>query len=143
MSQSMTVIGNLAADPELRFTAQGKAVCEIVIATSKSKRNDDGTWDNGTPTYWTVKAWDSLGENIAESLRKGDPVIAFGVAEWRAWENKDGSKGGKMEINAWHIGYDLKKAPVTVTRQNRPSNGTVAPPQDPWTTESTLDAPPF
>lgn len=138
----MTINGNLASDPEIRFTAGGKAVCEIVVATSKSKRLDDGTWENGPATYWTVKAWGRLGENAAESLRKGDPVIVCGNAENRTWENKDGTKGHKIEVTAWAVGYDLKRNPATINRDGAPNTTQSSPHVDPWAaTNDNINAP--
>jgi single-strand DNA-binding protein len=130
MSTNLTVIGNLAADPELRFTAAGKAVASFTVMTSTSKKNEAGEWESTDVTGWVVSVWDRLAENVAESLQKGDSVIVVGKAAWRSWENKDGSKGGRMEITAWNVGTDLKRAPVAIARTDR--SKPAAPAEDAW-----------
>ena len=67
---TLTITGNLTSDPELKFTQTGKAVASFTVVTSKSKKNQDGTWENTDVTFWNVKAWDKLAENIADTLRK-------------------------------------------------------------------------
>ena len=75
---TLTIAGNLAADPELKFTPNGKAVASFTIISSKSVKKDDGTWENTDVTAWSVKCWNKLAENVCESLRKGMSVIAQG-----------------------------------------------------------------
>ena len=133
MSTTITVIGNLAADPELRFTPQGKAVASFTVMASKSRKNDAGQWENIDTTGWAVKAWDSLAENIAESLHKGDSVVVVGNAAWKSWEKDDGSKGGRMEITAFNVGADLRRATATVKKATR--SGAPATESDPWTSD--------
>lgn len=136
MSTNLTVIGNLAADPELRFTQQGKAVASFTVITSKSRKTDNGTWESSDVTSWHVVAWDALGENAAQSLTKGTPVVVVGNAVWKAWESKDTTeKRGRLEITAWNIGVDIKRNPVKVDTsiqqvQSQESKGRVT--DDPW-----------
>lgn len=138
MSQALTIIGNLADDPELRFTAQGKPVVSFRVLTSRSRKDEAGQWHNEGITGWSVSAWDALAENVAETLAKGDSVLVYGRAEWRSWENKDGSKGGRMEVVAWHVGADLKRFPATLQRVKREQASASA--ADPW---AATTPPPF
>lgn len=135
---NVTLVGNLAGDPELRFTPQGKAIVKFTVMTSKSRKNDAGQWENVDVTGWTCTAFDAMAENVAESLAKGDAVIVLGEAVWRSWEKDDGSKGGRMEVKAWNVGADLKRGTAKVTKVNR-ANAASAPADDPWST----DAAPF
>lgn len=113
MSTNLTIIGNLASDPELRFTTAGKAVASFTVISSKSKKNDDGTWESIDTTAWHVVAWDVLAENVTQSLTKGSPVVVVGSAVWKSWENKeDNEKRGRIEITAFNVGLDLKRNPA-------------------------------
>lgn len=122
MSTTLTVIGNLASDPELRFTPQGKAVASFTVMSSKSRKDEaTGKWESVDVTAWAIKAWDKMAEHVAESLSKGDPVVVVGQAAWKSWEKDDGSKGGRMEVNAWHVGVDIKRNPVKIIKTERAS----------------------
>lgn len=142
MSTSITVVGNLAADPELRFTPGGKAVATFTVMASKSRKNEAGEWESLDTTGWTVKAWDKMAEHVAESLTKGDPVVVVGTAVWRGWEKDDGAKGGRIEVTAWHVGVDVKRNPVKILKTLR-TGGT--PADDVWSApaEREDDIPPF
>jgi single-strand DNA-binding protein len=142
MSQTMTIIGNLADDPELRFTSGGKAVAEFTVMTSRSRRLDDGTWESVDVTGWRIKAWEKLGENVAESLTKGSAVIVIGTAAWRSWENKDGSKGGRIEITASDVAANLKKATAKISRDTSRQDTNAPTQPDPWNAPAD-DIPPF
>lgn len=142
MSALLTVVGNLTADPEIKFTAGGKAVASFTVATSERRRQDDGTWINGDSTYWPVSVWEGLAEHVCESLRKGDAVIVVGSASWRGWDKPDGTKGGRLEIKAREVAASLRWHPVVPARGNtgtRPS----ATQQDPWSADHSDDIPPF
>ena len=142
MSQNMTIIGNLAGDPEIRFTPSGKAVASFTVLTSKSKKDEaTGKWESTDTTGWLVKAWDQLGENVGESLQKGDAVIVNGTAVYKSWEKEDGSKGGRIEVTAWNVGLDLKRRSAKVNRENRPA-AAAAVNDDPWASNP-VEEPPF
>jgi len=139
MSANVTVIGNLAGDPELRFTKEGKAVATFTVLTSTSKKTDSG-WESTDVTAWRVSAWDKLGENVAESLTKGSPVVVYGKASWKEWENKDGNKGGAMQIQAYNVAVDLKRDPVSI---NKGSGSNRSKEVDPWATPTPSEEFPF
>lgn len=143
MSQTITITGNLADDPELRFTSGGKAVVEFTVITSRRRKNDNGTWESVDTTGWRVKAWESLAEHVAESLHKGTGVIVIGDAAWRSWENKDGTKGGRVEVTARNVAVSLVSATAKVERTGPATSR--APKSDepnPWH-EPVDDIPPF
>lgn len=145
MSQYITIAGNLADEPDLRFTNGGKAVIEFTVITSRSRKLDDGSWESTDVTGWRVKAWERLAENCAESLHKGTAVIVTGPAAWRSWENKDGSKGGRLEITATEVGASLRNATAALTRSTS-SQGRSEPQtaSNPWdSSASGDDIPPF
>ena len=139
MSTPVTLIGNLAADPELRFTASGKAVAKFTVMTSRRVKTDTG-WEDADVTGWPCAAFDRLAENIAESLLKGDPVIVSGEAALRSWD-KDGEKRSRTEITAKEVSVSLRRFPVTPNRAERarPSN----PVDDHWMSPPPLGEVPF
>jgi single-strand DNA-binding protein len=142
MSANVTVIGNLASDPELRFTKDGKAVSTFTVITSTSKKNLAGEWESTDSTPWRVTAWEKVGEHASESLTKGSPVIVYGKAVLESWEKEDGTKGSMMKITAYSVGVDLKRDPVKILKgQGKPSSP--APAGDPWIAEAKDDIPPF
>lgn len=149
MSQNVTVIGNLASDPELRFTPQGKAVCNFVVITSKSKKDEQtGKWESYDQTAWRVTAWEKLGENCMETLAKGFPVLVFGNAVLRKWESSDGKQGVNLEVNAFHVGLDLKRFPAKASVIERrdavaQADGDPWSGSDSWATPRQDDIPPF
>lgn len=109
--ENATIVGNLVADPELRFTADGKAVAQIRIASSRSVFNPQTQQrEDKDNLFLTVTCWRSLGENAAASLRKGQRVIATGRLTERTWEAQDGSKRSRIEMTADAVGPDLRFA---------------------------------
>lgn len=123
---AICITGNLAADPELKFTPQGKAVASFTVISSKSTKKPDGTWESIDVTPWTVKCWNRLAENVAESLSKGVGVVIQGTATWASWEDKkSGEKRGRMEITAYSVGVDLKRHVVNVVKLSRNGDGDV------------------
>lgn len=151
MSQTMTIIGNLAAEPELKFTPNGKACVKFPVATSERYKNDKGEWESRNLTYWNVIAWDRMAENVTESLRKGDKVIVYGKAYTVSWEDKKtGEKRSRMEVTATEVAIGLSKvvAHIERTEQGPKGGGWGAPAQavevgNPWSVRAEDDIPPF
>ena len=100
----VTIIGNLTADPELRFTAQGKAVANFSVAESKRVKDADGGWKDGDSTFWRCSLWDAAAENMTESLHKGQRVIVVGEVRQRSFETQQGEKRTVMEVTATEVG---------------------------------------
>ena len=93
----MMIIGNLGADPELRYTPSGKAVAELRVAVNDRSRGPDGEWQEETQ-WFRVELWEQAAERAAERLRKGHKVFAEGQLRAREWEGKDGQKRTSLEI---------------------------------------------
>ena len=114
---SVTVVGNITRDPELRFTTGGRAVASFGIAVNR-RYQVNNEWQEQT-SFFDVVAWAQLGENAAASLNKGARVIVSGRLEQRSWETPDGDKRSKIEIIADEIGPSLRWATARVERTDR------------------------
>lgn len=124
---TITVEGNLTADPELRFTPAGAAVANFTIAsTPRTFDKQTNQWKEGDTLFLRCSAWRGLGENCAESLRKGMAVIAVGNLKMRSYEH-EGQKKTSTELDVLNIGPALKFATASVTRNERSGGGTSAP----------------
>jgi single-strand DNA-binding protein len=121
----------LYAEPELRFTQGGKAVCSLPLVFSKRKKNDQGVWEEAGSMFVRGTAWDQLGEHAGESLAKGDEVIVTGELSVREFERKDGSKGQSVELNVYAVGPSLRWGPAKLQRAERGSASSSAG-ADPW-----------
>jgi single-strand DNA-binding protein len=140
MSTNVTLIGRLGGDPEIRFTQAGKSVASFSMVTSKSTKQPDGSWVESETTWYRVEAWEGLGENAVESLRKGDQVIVVGRQYMDTYTAKDGSERQSLKVNAYSIGPDLKRG---VYRKAESAGVAVKPLDDPWATPVQDDIPPF
>lgn len=120
---SITIVGNLTRDAELRYTPNGAPVANFGVAVNNRKKVGDNWEDN--PSFFDVTAWQELGENLSESLTKGNRVIVVGRLEQRSWETPEGDKRSKVEIIADAVGPDLRWATAAVTRTEKKgdSNG--------------------
>ena len=116
---TITVTGNLASDPELRFTAKGEPVVNFRIAVNHSVKTEDG-WADGEPTFYDVAAFRKAGaENVAESLTKGDTVLVHGEVHTRTWTNPEGEKRTSLQVNAREIGASMRWATLTIAKTPR------------------------
>lgn len=121
---TLPVIGNLTADPELRFTPSGSAVANFTIAvTPKVFDRQTNQSKDGTTTFLRASVWGEMAENVAETLTKGMRVIAFGQLAQRDYETKEGEKRSVMEFKADAIGPDLRWATAKVARSQRGQGG--------------------
>ena len=111
---TVTIVGNITRDPELRFTAGGKGVASFGVAVNR-RWQQGGEWQEKV-SFFNVTAWDTLGENIAASLTKGTRVIVTGRLEQREYDTKDGEKRNVVEIVADEIGPSLRWARAEVER---------------------------
>lgn len=93
----MMIIGNLGADPELRYTPSGKAVTELRVAVNNNQRGPDGEWVEET-LWFRVSVWEQAAERLAEQLRKGNKVFAEGQLRVREFEGRDGEKRQSLEL---------------------------------------------
>lgn len=148
---AVTVIGRLTSDPELRWTASGLAVANFTIASNDRRKNAAGEWEDSPATFLRCSIWRNIAENAAESLHRGDEVIAVGRLKERSFETKTGEKRSVMELDLEAIGPSLRTAPVKVVKADRVKAAPSAAAADPWATEpqswvpapGNYDTPPF
>ena len=111
---SITLVGNLTRDPEIRFTATGRAVASFGIAVGR-RYQVNGEWQEQT-SYFNVTAWGQLGENAAETLVKGSRVVVTGRLEQREYTSREGEKRTAIDVIADELGPSLRWATATVVR---------------------------
>lgn len=128
MLPTITIDGRLVADPELRFTQGGRAVCSLRVAASDSKKDDSGNWNTTEQIFIGVSLWENDGEAAAESLRKGDQVLVTGRIYEREYEASNGEKRKSLELK-----FPTVAKKVTAPRADRSSTPS-APANDPWAT---------
>jgi single-strand DNA-binding protein len=122
MSNNVTVVGNLTADPELRFTASGVAMVNISVADSRRYQDRNGDWQEDT-SFFRGTCWREMAENVAESLTKGARVVISGRLKQRTWETNEGEKRSVVELDIQEIGPSLRWATATVTKTPRTGGG--------------------
>ena len=119
----VTIVGNLTDDPELRYTPNGAAVAKFRVAVNRRYKDQSGEWKDGDTSYFTVNAWRTLAENVAETLTRGANVIVVGRLQQRSWETQDGDKRTVIEIEADEVGPSLRWATAKVEKQGRSGGG--------------------
>ncbi len=133
---SVTIVGNLTADPELRFTPSGAAVANFTIAsTTRLLDKQTNEWKDGDTIFMRCAVWRQYAENVAESLTKGSRVIATGRLKQRSYETKEGEKRTVVELDVDDVGPALKNATAKVSKVARQGGGGGfggAPSDDPW-----------
>ncbi|SHG74702.1 single-stranded DNA-binding protein [Streptoalloteichus hindustanus] len=134
----ITVIGNITADPELRFTPSGAAVAHFTIAsTPRAFDRHSGEWRDGETLFLRCSLWQQPAENAAESLTRGTRVLAQGRLAQRSYETKDGAKRTVVELVVDEIGPSLRHATAKVTKTTRSTSDTTTmsttSTSDPWT----------
>lgn len=122
MSNSVTLVGNLVEDPELRFTASGVAMARVRLAVSRRYRDRNEEWQEET-SFFGGTCWREVAENISESLSKGDRVFVTGRLEQRNWETNEGEKRSVIEVRIDEIGPSLRWATAQVTKTPRTGGG--------------------
>jgi single-strand DNA-binding protein len=125
MSNTVTVVGNLARDPELKFTPNGKAVVTLSVAdTPRSFNKASGAWENGVTDWVKVVAWEALAENIGASLKKGDQVFVQGRYVAEKYNDKEtNEEKTSRKLVADVVGPTLQFATATVQKAVRSNNG--------------------
>lgn len=111
IDNTITISGNLTRDPELKFLGSGTAVADLSVAVNR--KDKDG---NESTSFIDVTAWQTLAENVAESLTRGARVIVTGRLEQQTWEDKDGGKRSKLVLIADDVAPSLKWATAIVTK---------------------------
>jgi single-strand DNA-binding protein len=153
---NVTIVGNLTADPELRFTPSGAAVANFRVAsTPRVLDKASNEWKDGEPFYVSCNVWRQYAENVAESLTKGMRVIVQGRLKQRSYETREGEKRTVVELEVDEVGPVLRYATAKVNRVQRGGGdfggsggggfggGQSAPADDPWASGAANDEPPF
>ena len=120
----ITVVGNLTADPELRFTPNGAAVANFTVAsTPRTFDRQSNEWKDGETLFLRCSVWREAAENVAESLTKGMRVIVQGRLKARSYDDRDGNRRTSWELDVDEVGPALKFATAKVTRAQRSGGG--------------------
>lgn len=120
----ITVVGNLTADPELRFTASGAAVANFTVAsTPRIYDRQSGEWKDGEALFLRCNIWREAAENVAESLTRGARVIVTGRLKQRSFETREGEKRTVVEVEVDEIGPSLRYATAKVNKASRGGGG--------------------
>jgi single-strand DNA-binding protein len=119
---SITVVGNITKDPELRFTNTGRATASFGLAVNRRWQNAGGEWQEAV-SYFNISTWGDMAENAASSLGKGDRVVVNGRLDQRSWETGEGEKRSTIEIVADEVAPSLRWATVKIERTQRSGPG--------------------
>ncbi|HEX8628104.1 MAG TPA: single-stranded DNA-binding protein [Catenuloplanes sp.] len=121
---TITVIGNLTDDPELRFTPSGAAVAKFRVAsTPRFMDKASNEWKDGEPLFLACTVWRQAAEHVAESLQRGARVIVSGRLRQRSYETREGEKRTVIELEVDEIGPSLRYATAKVQKMSRSGGG--------------------
>ncbi|WP_117212663.1 single-stranded DNA-binding protein [Allorhizocola rhizosphaerae] len=121
---TITIVGNLTDDPELRFTPSGAAVAKFRVAsTPRTFDRDSGQWKDGEPLFLQCSVWRQAAENVAESLHRGSRVIVQGRLRQRTYETREGEKRTVIDLEVDEIGPSLRYATAKVQKMSRSGGG--------------------
>ena len=134
---TVTVVGNVTRDPELRFTPNGAAVASFGLAWNR--KTQDG---EESVSFFDVTCWRQLAENVSDSLTKGSRVVVYGRHDQRSWENQDGDRRSKVELIADEVAPSLRWATVELTRNEFKGDGAQSGNDSTRQDASEADAPP-
>jgi len=160
---TLTIIGNLTNDPELRFTPSGAAVANFTVAsTPRTFDRQANEWKDGETLFMRCSVWRDAAENVAESLQRGSRVLVTGRLKSRSYETKEGEKRTVVELEVDEVGPSLRYATAKVAKTSRSGGGGGgyggggggggygggAPAEDPWATSQpaamgSAEEPPF
>jgi single-strand DNA-binding protein len=125
---AITIVGNLVADPELRYTPTGQAVATFRVAsTPRFMDRTTNEWKDGDSLFLSCNVWRQAAENCAESLQRGMRVIVQGRLRQRSYETKEGEKRTVYEVEVDEVGPSLRNASAKVTKSQRSSGGQASP----------------
>jgi single-strand DNA-binding protein len=152
---TLTVVGNLTSDPEIRFTQSGAAVCSFTVAsTPRTFDRQSGEWKDGDALFLRCNVWRQMAENVGDSLTRGARVLVSGRLRQRQFETKEGEKRTVVELEVDEIGPSLRYATAKINKVDRSGGNQQRPAQrqqpadDPWGSAppysgSQSDEPPF
>jgi single-strand DNA-binding protein len=140
----VTVVGNLTADPELRFTPAGAAVANFTVAsTPRTFDREPGQWRDGDAMFLRCSLWRQYAENVAESLGRGARVVVHGRLRQRSFDTKEGEKRTVLELEVDEIGPSLRYATAKVTKAARVTGGDGSSAWTPEPVAAGVGEPPF
>ncbi len=120
---SVSLVGNITRDPELRFTPSGQAVASFGLAVNRRWQNrQTNEWEEAT-SFFDVTCWAQMAENIAESLGRGTRVVVTGRLQQRSWETQEGDKRSKVEVVADEVAPSLRWATAQVVKNDKRGPG--------------------
>jgi single-strand DNA-binding protein len=123
---TVTLVGNLTRDPELRYTPSGQANCSFGLAVNRRWMNrQTNEWEERT-SFFNVVCWREMADNVSESLAKGARVVVTGRLEQRSWETDSGEKRSVVEVIADEVGPSLRFATAEITKNDRRGVGDFA-----------------
>ena len=125
---TVTLVGNVTEDPELRFTPSGQAVANFTVAVNRRYKQND-KWEDKLDGFFRCSCWRDLAENAAESLRKGTRVVVVGRLQQRSWEDAEGNKRSAVEIQVDEVAPSLRWATASIQKTQR-SGAAPAPQAD-------------
>ncbi|MDQ4143540.1 MAG: single-stranded DNA-binding protein [Actinomycetota bacterium] len=119
---TVTLVGNITDDPELRFTPSGAAVANFTVAVNRRFKNGD-RWEDKLDGFFRCSCWREMAENAAESLQKGTRVVVVGRLSQRSWEDQEGNKRSQVEVQVDEVAPSLKWATASIQKSQRSSGG--------------------
>ncbi|MBV1851898.1 single-stranded DNA-binding protein [Catellatospora tritici] len=142
---TLTLVGNLTADPDLRYTPAGVALCKFSVAsTPRVFDSAKSEWRDGDPLFMNCMIWRDMAENVAESLRKGARVVVTGRLRLNQWTTPEGEKRSGFQLDVEDIGASLRYVRAEVKKLVRTGGGQAAASGDsPWETSGADPEPPF
>lgn len=120
---TVTIVGNVTDDPELRFTPNGAAVANFTVAVNRRFKGQTGQWEDKLDGFFRCSCWRDMAENVSESLQKGTRVVVTGRLQQRSWEDNDGNKRSAFEISVDEVGPSLRWATASITKSQRSGGG--------------------
>src|SRR5918998_4578313 len=119
---TVTLVGNITDDPELRFTPSGLPVANFTVAVNRRVPKDGG-WEDKLEGFFRCSCWRDMAENVAESLQKGARVMVVGRLQQRSWEDQDGNKRSAVEVQVDEVAPSLRWATARPERSQRSGGG--------------------
>ena len=116
---TVTIVGNVTRDPELRYTPSGAALASFGVAVNRRWRDPQSNDWKESVSFLDVVCWKEMADNVCESLSKGTRIVVTGRLEQRSWEDNDGNKKSKVEIVADEVGPSLRWASAEITKNER------------------------
>jgi single-strand DNA-binding protein len=139
----ITVVGNLVADPEVKFFSSGDAYVNFSVAVGTRKKDADGNWADGETSYFDATVVGTTAENLANSLNKGTRVIITGAQSQREYVDKDGNTRRAYSIKVDSLGADLRWATAVVTKTTKSGDGSATAARRPAAAQNSFDEEPF